>query len=284
MQELIISRTTTGQHQISNNLTISASLQSNDRRTEEHLNKLADALFDNADNPAKGRGEVIKFTTSTGVTGTIEVSSPLNSKQEQILRDAGISYKKEAGRDPQSFNEKATNDLFKVLTSPPGEQAGPYDINDPERMKAMSAYSTARSLVGGRILPGGADPNAIDPKTGKLPLQLALEREGKLNFLGGVKDARSIIPILLEHGADPNKKNANGESPMDTVKRLDRKDVIELFKSKERHSSLEEPGSRDAALKTALAGLGTPVSLTDRDPTSVASPSVGRGSGSKHIV
>jgi ankyrin repeat protein len=249
MPEIVIGRSTLSRNTPENNINISAALPKDNQEIEKRLNDLADALFESASEPSKGQNrQVIKFTTPTGITGTIESSSPFNSQQKKLIKDAGLTY--EQSENLHAINEKATQELFSRLNPSRAEQG---DLSDTGRMQAASTYGTISSFIKASILPSGADTNAIEEKTGKLPLQIALERETKLNFFDGVESNNSIIPALLEYGADPHKKNDRGESPMDTAKRLGRDDVVDLFKkhTKDRHSSLEQ-----SPMQNALARAG----------------------------
>lgn len=58
------------------------------------------------------------------------------------------------------------------------------------------------------LLELGADPNACPPETGWTPLHEAVRRSD-----GEDRDAH-FIQVLLDHGADPNRPDMSGQTPL----------------------------------------------------------------------
>ena len=257
-------------------LTLTAdALGSSDKHDLEYI---IDSLFKLTDNDPivlEGR-EKISFKTPLGATGTIESSSGFNNKQYNFLLNANISYKNLG--IVKTYNEQATDGLFYHLTPPDSE---PATFGSQERILAISAYESSGDHIRHNLLPNGADPNAIYRETGEVPLQLALKREEKLDLESfGIDKSRSLLHVLLQHGADPLKKNAHGKSAMDTAEELGRGDVVKFFEEylKEKHSSLQQSPLRNAlaqAPSDIADNLGTYQNISG-NPGQL-SPSAGQG-------
>lgn len=67
------------------------------------------------------------------------------------------------------------------------------------------------------LLEQGADPNRVCKRSGSTPLHRAVTSTGAPGTAGRQAEAREIVRLLLEHGANPCKKNKQGKTPGDYV-------------------------------------------------------------------
>ena len=67
------------------------------------------------------------------------------------------------------------------------------------------------------LLEHGANVNQVCKRSGSTPLHRAVTSTGAPGTAGRQSEARQIIELLLEHGADPSIKNKNGKIPSDYV-------------------------------------------------------------------
>ncbi len=57
------------------------------------------------------------------------------------------------------------------------------------------------------LIEGGADPNAVEERTGETALHSALTRSGEDI---STADRHAVVKLLIEHGADPNRRTIPG--------------------------------------------------------------------------
>jgi tankyrase len=69
------------------------------------------------------------------------------------------------------------------------------------------------------LLEHGADPNAVDRRSGSSPLHRAVMETGAPATAGKARQVEEIITLLLAHGADPAIGNKAGKTPRDYVRR-----------------------------------------------------------------
>jgi tankyrase len=68
------------------------------------------------------------------------------------------------------------------------------------------------------LLSRGAAVNQTCKRSGSTPLHRAVTSTGAPGTAGKDKEARQIIEILLQYGADPSIPNRNGKKPADYVR------------------------------------------------------------------
>ena len=68
------------------------------------------------------------------------------------------------------------------------------------------------------LLAHGARPNQACKRSGSTALHRAVTSTGAPETAGRQEEARQIIQLLLQFGADPSLKNKNGKTPADYVK------------------------------------------------------------------
>ncbi|MBI4861531.1 MAG: ankyrin repeat domain-containing protein [Candidatus Riflebacteria bacterium] len=97
------------------------------------------------------------------------------------------------------------------------------------------------------LLASGAEADTQDA-TGNTPLRKALLTSSP---------SFDIICILLENGANPYRKNADGSSPMDLVQKLRKTELIELLRNgpSRSHGNVTAP-SAPASTSTVATGTG----------------------------
>jgi uncharacterized protein len=67
------------------------------------------------------------------------------------------------------------------------------------------------------LLEHGANVNQVCRRSGSTPLHRAVTSTGAPGTAGRNEEARQIIKLLLEYGADPSIKNRNGRTAADYV-------------------------------------------------------------------
>jgi ankyrin repeat protein len=67
------------------------------------------------------------------------------------------------------------------------------------------------------LLERGANVNQVCKRSGSTPLHRAVTSTGAPGTAGRQAEARQIIELLLQHGADPSIRNKNGKVPADYV-------------------------------------------------------------------
>ncbi|HEX7958773.1 MAG TPA: ankyrin repeat domain-containing protein [Terriglobales bacterium] len=99
------------------------------------------------------------------------------------------------------------------------------DVNSPDEHQWTALHFAARDQkedIVRTLLDSGASVDALDA-FGDTPLWRAV-----MNFSGNV----GIIKMLLKHGADPQKRNNSGVSPIDLAQKSGQAEVLALLERK----------------------------------------------------
>lgn len=84
---------------------------------------------------------------------------------------------------------------------------------DQNGASAMHRAVRARSPAAvSELLKAGASPDIRSKKNGSTPLHLAVQSTGAGGTAGAAAEQTEIINLLLQHGADPNEKDARGKT------------------------------------------------------------------------
>ncbi|CAB0029025.1 unnamed protein product [Trichogramma brassicae] len=140
---------------------------------------------------------------------------------------------------PQSFYNKVAvmRELFKIYDK--------FDVNYHYELNTHFHTACAWGCDDAvqKFLEAGQDPNCFMPKVDILPLNLAVK-----------EDRRKVTELLLKNGADPNKADAQGLTPLHFICQRDKDDdLIELFfKICDDEELQVDVNAKDKANKTPL--------------------------------
>ena len=183
---------------------------------------IMDAIFDDADTDG---GELLKLLIKAGAKVGVPDkygNTPLHLAIEELtftykdLND--LVYVKallNEGADPTIKNRQEVSPFDKIKF----EASSPEDTSYNYEWEQMSLEIELLKL----FIKAGAKLNAHDNK-GLTPLYKAVE-----SCLFGSKDPVFIV-MLLNAGADPNLKNKDGKTPMDSAKSFRNEKIINLLK------------------------------------------------------
>jgi ankyrin repeat protein len=90
------------------------------------------------------------------------------------------------------------------------DKNGVTPLHHAVRFRSPSAVAT--------LLENGANVNQVCKRSGSTPLHRAVTSTGAPGTAGRSKEAREIIELLLNFGADPTIKNKNAKLPSDYTK------------------------------------------------------------------
>jgi ankyrin repeat protein len=144
-------------------------------------------------------------------------------KLERLTEDEA-NFRDEDGRTPLMhaiLDDKADLALIKLLITRGA------DVNAADREQWTPLHFAARdgkSAVVQALLDAGASIDAPN-NFGNTPLW---------ELVMGPKTDAQMIKTLLQHGADPGKKNKNGVSPIDLARRTGQEDMLPVLEGRER--------------------------------------------------
>lgn len=76
------------------------------------------------------------------------------------------------------------------------------------------------------LLEHGANVNQVCKRSGSTPLHRAVTTTGAPGTAGRHLEAKEIVGLLLQYGADPSIKNKNGKTPLDYA---NNKEIVKLL-------------------------------------------------------